>query len=396
MEQLAPLLSATLSARELEIARHARHEPALLSGAHETGNWDARFEAWLGRGTARAFIGGRAALLAVTRALGLGAGDGVIIPAFTCQCVVNALRFAGTQPQYADIETVGFGLDVAAVERAITTPTRAIRHQHSFGLVGRDFEALLALARSRGLLIIEDCAHALGARYQGQKLGTFGDAAVFSFERSKIITTIHGGMAVAHGATAGARLQALAAQAPLPASEHTLSQLDSVEHDYWVRVANDPAKAAWAREHFAATLMPQMWPEEFRGIHFSRYEERMPSAIARLAHSQFDQLDTILAARRQQAARWQAWAQRAAYATAAVVPGSEPVWLRFPVWRDAALKAQPHALARELGVEVGVWFTTPAHPQPSVQAHCPQGMDACARVLNLPTLLPAGHRYAGA
>ncbi|MGL6070962.1 DegT/DnrJ/EryC1/StrS family aminotransferase [Craterilacuibacter sp.] len=72
--------------------------------------------------------------------------------------------------------------------------------QHSFGLVGQHFEALLALARERNLLVIEDCAHALGARWQGQKLGTFGDAAVFSFERSKIITTIHGGMAVVHGA----------------------------------------------------------------------------------------------------------------------------------------------------------------------------------------------------
>lgn len=396
MERLAPLLSATLSERELEIARSARFEPALLSGSDETAHWDARFEAWLGRGTARAFIGGRAALLALTRALGLEAGDGVIIPAFTCQCVVNALRFAGTLPQYADIETTSFGLDVAAVARAITPATRAIMIQHSFGLVGRDFEALLTLARERNLLVIEDCAHALGARYQGQKLGSFGDGAVFSFERSKIITTIHGGMAVAHGEAAAARLQVLAAQAPLPASEHTLSQLDSVEHDYWVRVANDPIKAAWAREHFAATLMPQMWPQEFHGRHFSRYEERMPSAIARLAHSQFDHLDTILAARRQQASRWRAWAQRTAYATASVVPDSEPVWLRFPIWRDATLKAQPHALARELGVEIGVWFTTPAHPVASEQTHCPQGMAACARVLNLPTLLPAGHRYAGA
>ncbi|RQW25519.1 DegT/DnrJ/EryC1/StrS aminotransferase family protein [Rhodobacteraceae bacterium CH30] len=394
MQRLAPLLSATLSERELKIAHNARHQDELLAGTHATECWDAQFEAWLGRGTARAMMGGRAALLAVTRALGLGAGDGVIIPAFTCQCVLNALRFAGVAPQYADIENEGFGLDAAAVARAITPGTRAIMIQHSFGLVGRDFEALLALARERNLLLIEDCAHALGARWQGQLLGTFGDAAVFSFERSKIITTIHGGMAVVHGEAAAMRLQAQAAQAPLPARALTLSQLDSVEHDYWVRVADDPARAAWARGHFAATLMPQMWPEEFRGEHFSRYEERMPSAIALLAQSQFAQLENILAARRKQALRWQAWAGRAGFATASALPGSEPAWLRFPLWADAALKAEPAALARELGVEIGVWFTTPAHPVASVQAHCPQGMDACARVLNLPTLLPAGHPFA--
>ncbi|MCG9023861.1 aminotransferase class I/II-fold pyridoxal phosphate-dependent enzyme, partial [Laribacter hongkongensis] len=233
----APLLSATLDRHDLETAERWLADPQLGNDTRLTGDWENRFARWLGGGTARAFMGGRAALLAVVRALGLGQGDEVIVPAFSCQCVANAIRFAGASVRYADIETDSFGLDLDATRAALGPATRAILLQHTFGLPSRDTAGLLQLAHERGLWVIEDCAHALGARWQGRLLGTLGDAAVFSFERSKIITCIHGGMAVVHDPYAADQLARLAERAPLPDDDSLRGQLASVVHDYWVRAA---------------------------------------------------------------------------------------------------------------------------------------------------------------
>jgi dTDP-4-amino-4,6-dideoxygalactose transaminase len=137
-----------------------------------------------------------------------------------------------------------------------------------------------------------------------------------------------------------------------------------------------------------------MWPEEFSGESCPQYEERMVHAVAALADSQFDRLEEVLRRRRAQAGAWQEWADRAGLAMAREVAGSRAAWLRFPVWVDAQVKADPSALQAALGVEIGVWFTSPSHPLPSVQPHCPVAMEACRRVVNLPTLLPDGHPFA--
>jgi dTDP-4-amino-4,6-dideoxygalactose transaminase len=399
--RLAPLLSTTLDQRAMEIARVAAamiREGSARDTSSEgaaTRAWEQRFATWLNGGYVRAFGSGRAALFAVTKALGLGPGDGVIVPAFTCQSVLNALRYTGAEPQYADIETDAYGLDIDAVNAAMGPRTRAVLLQHTFGLIGRDIEPLLTLAKERQLLVIEDCAHALGATWQGKKLGRLGDGAIFSFERGKVLSTVHGGMAVVHSPEAAARLEGWADETPLPDQEQLGMQMNSVVHDYWTQVASDSSMAGWARRRLASKLIPRMWPEEFDGRYCSHYRERMADVVAALAQSQFDRLDEVLSRRRAQAAAWQIWANASGALTAKVTAGSEPAWLRFPIWVDARTKAEPGALERELGVELGLWFTSPAHPVPSPQAHCPRGMDACAHVVNLPTLLPAGHPHGG-
>jgi dTDP-4-amino-4,6-dideoxygalactose transaminase len=394
MRRLAPLLSATLDQRALDLARKARETLTAVEAGVAVATWEQHFSQWLGRGHVRAFGSGRGALLAVARALDLGAGDGVIVPAFTCQSVINALRYAGAEPRFADIETDSFGLDVDATRAAITPSTRAILLQHTFGLVGRDVDALRSLAHEQGLLIIEDCAHALGASWRGERVGRLGDAAIFSFERGKMLTSVHGGMAVVHDPAAAERLDQLAARASLPSLPQVSAQLASVEHDYWTEVGDDPDQAAWARTHLGPQVVPRMWPEEYSGDYCLHYEERMTDPVAAIAASQFERLDGVLARRRAQADAWEAWAASAGFPTARVTAGSQPAWLRFPLWVDAKLKANPAPLEELLGVEVGVWFTSPSHPVPTVQAGCPRGMAACDQVINLPTLLPAGHPFA--
>ena len=132
---------------------------------------------------------------ALLDAFDIGAGDEVIIPAYTCVVVPNALLYRGARPVYADIELHTFNLDPEKIESLITPRTRAIVAQHTFGQPCQ-IERIIEVARRHQLIVIEDCAHAIGATYQGRKLGTWGDAAFASTDHTKVISTSVGGFAL--------------------------------------------------------------------------------------------------------------------------------------------------------------------------------------------------------
>ena len=140
--------------------------------------------------------------------LGIGAGDEVIVPSFTFIAVANAIRFVGATPVFADIELTTLNLDPTKVEKAITPRTRALLIVHAFG-VPADMDAILSIARKNGLLVIEDACEALGAEYQGKKVGALGDASVFAFYPNKQITTGEGGMLLTPHAEVAQRCRAL-------------------------------------------------------------------------------------------------------------------------------------------------------------------------------------------
>lgn len=138
---------------------------------------------------------GRNALRLALQALGVRAGDEVLLQAFTCVSVPGPVLWLGAIPVWVDILAETYNMDPEDLRRKITTKSRAVIIQHTFGLPA-DLEPLLKIAREHNLTVIEDCAHALGSRYRGQEVGTFGDAAVFSFGRDKVISSVFGGAAV--------------------------------------------------------------------------------------------------------------------------------------------------------------------------------------------------------
>ena len=160
---------------------------------------------------AYAFWKGRVALYAILRALDIGQGDEVIMPGFTCVVVANAIRFAGATPVYVDIAPGTYNLDPAKLEHAITSRCRAVIVQHTFGIPA-DLEPLLKIAHRHRIVVIEDCAHALGSTYKGLPLGGFGDAAFFSSQWSKPYTTGLGGLAVTSDERIAKRLRIVSEQ----------------------------------------------------------------------------------------------------------------------------------------------------------------------------------------
>ncbi len=163
---------------------------------------------YIGMPHAVAVSSGTAGLHLCLLALGIGAGDEVLVPSFTFIAAANAIRFVGATPVFLDIDPVTLNIDPEKIAAAITPQSRAILAVHTFGIPA-EMEPILALARKHNLLIVEDACEALGAEYAGKKVGSFGDAGVFAFYPNKQITTGEGGMIVTHDAKLAARLRAL-------------------------------------------------------------------------------------------------------------------------------------------------------------------------------------------
>jgi dTDP-4-amino-4,6-dideoxygalactose transaminase len=127
---------------------------------------------------------GTDALILVLRAAGIGPGDEVITSPFSFVATAGAIALAGAKPVFVDIDPVTFNIDPQKIDEAITPSTAAIMPVHLFGLPA-DLDPILSLAKAKRLLVVEDAAQAIGAKYRGRHVGTIGDFGCFSFFPSK-------------------------------------------------------------------------------------------------------------------------------------------------------------------------------------------------------------------
>lgn len=137
---------------------------------------------------------GRVALYAILKAMGVGQGDEVIIPAFTCVVVPNAIKYLGAKPVYVDILPDTYNIDFQQIEPKITAHTKVLICQNTFGL-SSDIEKLLEIAQKHHLLTIEDCTHGFGGCYEDRPNGSHCDAAFYSTQWNKPFSTGVGGFA---------------------------------------------------------------------------------------------------------------------------------------------------------------------------------------------------------
>lgn len=138
---------------------------------------------------------GTAALYATLESIGIE-GKEVIVPSFTYQATPNAVEAAGGTPVFADIERDSFSLKADDVRRRITDNTTGIIPVHFAGTTAAEIREIGDVADEHGLFLLEDAAHSLGAKSSGTPVGSFGDAATFSFAFNKVITTGQGGILV--------------------------------------------------------------------------------------------------------------------------------------------------------------------------------------------------------
>ncbi len=169
---------------------------------------EAAFARLCGTEHAVATTTGTAALHVALAALGVGSGDEVITTPLSCIASANPILFTGARPVFGDVDPETYNLEVAGIEKRITSRTRALLPVHLFGHP-LDLDPILELARARGLPVIEDACQATGARYKGRAVGGFGTVGCFSLYANKIITSGEGGMLVTGDAELAERMRAI-------------------------------------------------------------------------------------------------------------------------------------------------------------------------------------------
>lgn len=164
-----------------------------LTGGPRASEFEKLFADFAGVKYAVSVNSGTAALHLAARALNLKPGDEVIVPVFTFTATANAVLYCGAKPIFADIDPKTFNISPESILDRVTEGTKAVLVVHYAGQPA-DMKEIMEIAKDHKLLLIEDCAHSLGASYRGKKTGGIGTVGCFSFYPTKIITTLEGGM----------------------------------------------------------------------------------------------------------------------------------------------------------------------------------------------------------
>lgn len=356
-----------------------------------TSTYEDQFAAFFPKDTeAFAFWKGRVALYAILESLGIGAGDEVIMPGFTCVVVPNAVLYRGATPIYVDIEGTSFTMNVHDVEQKITARTKAIIVQHTYGIPA-DMDAIMSVASKNGIAVIEDCAHAIGSTYKARIVGSIGDAAFFSSQWSKPYTTGLGGIAVAKGQNIRRKLASTQARYAMPGlKEVSLLRLQTtIYHQLFTPRLFWMAMSTLKVLSKAGLFIASSSKEELVGAKPAGYEKRMSRFQALRGLRQLSHLKENLASRRQLTDRYSQLLQEAGFEPVTIPPERQAVLVRYPllVKNKAAVLAE----AQQRSVEIGSWFDSVIHPSGSPLkemgyslGQCPVAERVVRHIVNLP------------
>lgn len=203
-----PVCEPLLEGNELAYVLDAVRSGWISSSGEYLRRFEEGFAAYCGVRHGIGTTSGTTALHLALAALGVGPGDEVVVPDFTMIACAFAVCYTGAMPVAVDADPLTWNIDVGRVEQKLTPRTKAIMAVHIYGHP-TDMDPLLALARARGIAVLEDAAEAHGATYKGRRCGSLGDIAAFSFYANKVIATGEGGMVVTSDDALAAECRAL-------------------------------------------------------------------------------------------------------------------------------------------------------------------------------------------
>lgn len=191
MHKTTPITALPISTREILTLAEKVVTIRTVNGT-EIEKFENELAQYLDSSKVFSFNTGRTALYVSLKALGLNAGDEVIVPAYTCAIVFEAVLRLGLKPLTVDVNPETYNIDPAQIPKVISQKTKAIVAVHLFGCPC-EMDAIAGMAKTHGLFLIEDVAQALGAEYHAKKAGSFGDLSLFSLGPGKSLTGGEGG-----------------------------------------------------------------------------------------------------------------------------------------------------------------------------------------------------------
>lgn len=399
-------LSPNVQKDDVSLVLKLHFQPWRWKKGKEIKLFEDQFKKYLGVKYAFSFNSGRSSFFAILKALNLPEGSDVLLQAFTCNAVPNPILWAGFNPVYIDCAN-NFNIDVEDLKEKIrrcqtsSESVKVLVVQHTFGLPA-NMDEIMAVAKEHNLIVIEDCAHALGAGYQakkvglpvkaqGAKVGTFGKAGFYSFSRDKVISCVYGGMAVTNDDTIAKNLEQLQKEFGMPSLYWIKQQLTHPILLHYIILPLykffDLGKLFLIFSQFLHILSKAVNWKEKRGMKPQYFPRALPNALAILAYHQFNKLD-IFNSHRQQLADfyYQALAN-----SKFILPQKEGIFLRCAVRHLQSEEIIYEAWHKE-NILLGDWYTTPIAPDDTNMKEmkyeygmCPNAELLAEQTLNLPT-----------
>lgn len=330
------------------------------------------------------FYRGRIALYCLLRSQKIGTGDEVIVQAFTCPEVVQPILRLGAIPVFCDTEADGFGLDSRSLSRALTGATKAVLIQHTFG-VPANMNALMPILRESGVFVIEDCCHVCASEYDGRPVGSFGDAAFYSYGPEKPIAAGLGGEAVLNFPALARDFQSLYATCIMP----------SFSEEIWavIRIAAKAVLPAEIVVMFRDALRGRGLRTRNNGSPQEWSDRECDRRLPRVAEFRVDRLlaraDRILAEKRLTIQRVADGISALGLRRAVIPERCSAVLWRYPI----LVRDKPKLLdrARRCAVEILDWGTAPfscsgdsAHEHDYYRRACPNARKLSDIVVTVP------------
>lgn len=359
---------------------------------YKTGSVEIRlqqnFEKYLGVKYAISFNSGRSALMAILNSLGLNKDNEILLQAFTCNAAVNPILWANLKPVFVDCDEKTLNIDIEDLKRKITSKSKVVMVQHTFGLPA-NLDEILEICQKNNLILIEDCAHSLGAEYHGKKVGTFGKAAFFSFSRDKIISSVYGGMTVTNDDNLADKIRNYQEKIGYPSYFWIFQQLLHPILMNWLIL---PTYSIFGKyllilfQLFHILSKAVHWQEK-RGRKPGYFPKKMPNVLTILALNQFQKLGRFNNHRKEIADFY----RRELKDTVFQLPlDLEQIYLRFTVRHPKAHDIIKKAWQKNL--LIGDWYTTPIAPHDTKLekmqyffGNCPKAEKLTKETLNLPT-----------
>jgi dTDP-4-amino-4,6-dideoxygalactose transaminase len=295
----------------------------------------------------------------------------------------------GARPIYVDVDPDSLTMSADDLERKVTSRSRALIIQHTFGYPA-NMDKLLAIARRYNLYVIEDCAHALGATYHDRQVGSFGDASFFSFGRDKVVSSIFGGVVCTRDEKTARYFRQAQQRYSYPSNSWVVQHLfhplicEAAKKTYSIGLG----KGILALARKFRLISSPVEAQERQGEKASFLFHRFSPALAQLALHQLRKLERLNEHRQHLAQLYQQKLLGSRFHLQLPVSKTDPIYLRFAVQHPQ--RKEIMQAAKDQNIILGDWYTTPIAPA-GVDAQkiqynpCPTAEALAENTLNLPT-----------
>ncbi len=388
-------LSPNVQPDDVKLALNLIIRPWLWRVGKAISQIEDEFKKYLGVKYAFSFNSGRSAFFAILKSLNLNIEDEVLLQSFTCNAVPNPVLWAGLKPVYVDCSKDDFNMDANDLKTKITAKSRAVVVQHAFGLPADTDEVRSTCAENPNLILIEDCAHSLGAEYNGIKVGSHSKASFFSFSRDKVISSVYGGMAVTNDPLLAEKLKQAQNEFKMPNLCWVFQQLlhPILLHYIILPIYNflDLGKIFLVLSQWFHILSKAVSWQEKKGLRPDYFPKALPNALAALALNQFSKLDKFNKHRQDIANYYYDNLKETAFQLPEKFDNRRNVFLRFTVKHRKAHEIIYESWHKQ-NILLGDWYTTPIAPFDTkleemryTPGSCKNAEELAKITLNLPT-----------